>query len=892
MSTEADIDAVTEPPGDRSAEATPNSPATPTGTPAISGETTITDAFAAAVDLSGSARAVYLAELLATRPDLHGEVISLLDYDDADRTLIEFEATPPSARKGATPSEQVDRARAMTGYRQGEAVRELHDAVRQHDEAKRPASESDRETVGPSYDTVTEDGGVITPEELAGRGDEIERRSNKTAVIPLAADYDRPTGPRGLMQSAARAGLGTVRGRSLLIGAALAALLILGGWSLQRSVSQVLGDQVGQNLEALAIENSKGVAAWARGRSRNVELYARSEAVRSAVLDLVAVSRTVDPETLVDLPEQLALREALEEATGYATQTLADADGLRYAVWRPDRELVGDWQLDPDLYGRRESRAGSVPLADVFDGRTTVYMPQTAGYTSDLEFKLPPEVAFTAPVYDTDPRTGRPRVAAALLIGGIFQDELTDLVQGGRFGATGETYAVNADGRIISASRFDTQLAALGWPQVEKNGRTVGIRVSDPGRDLTDPLDPVPLAINERADPTRMIIRLLGAEEPVVLQVPYRDYRGVEVVGSGVWLDDLGIGTIAEMDAAEAYSTLDLVSRAGQVGLILLGLTALTALGLGWSAYRLEKSLKDTTRLGPYVLLDVLGQGGMGTVWRAEHDLLKRPTAVKVLKEEVTDELASARFEREVKLASRLQSPHTIDVYDYGVTDNGRFYCAMALLDGLTLRELVARYGTIGPSRTVHLLVQVAKSLAEAHRMGLVHRDIKPANIMVCDRGGEADWVMVLDFGLAKKVRPSRGENITNTTMLIGTPDFIAPERIRDPSQVDPRSDLYAVGVVAYFLLTGQPCFETTGQLDALEKALYADPKPPSSVVPSAGITTSLDQLVLDLLKKDPAERIGTAGELLERLDQLPVVPWTFADARRWWQQHGPTDAD
>ena len=876
----------------------------------ITAATTVAEAFTAATELPAASRDAYLRSLAAEKPDVYQDVVSLLAYDRDDATLIRFGQVPqpkppqpkppqpkPPHSEPSTPTHREPSGRDTAGPQTSvETVTESSPAA-QRDAFDRiegdgvsDAGSSRLSTRNTAPIAASSSANVITADELADEGNEIERRSNRTVVVGAAADYDGPSQPRGMIQSAARMGLRTVRGRALLLGAAVASLLILGGWQLERRVEEALRRQAGDTLAVIAGEQAAGLTAWARGRSRNVEQYARDDEVLAAIVDLIAASRRVPPSELPMLPEQQRLRAALEEATGHPTQGLEDDNGLRYAVWRADRELVGDWLLDPAVYGQTESRSGAAPLTQVFGGETVAYMPQNAAYAKGVEFKLPPEVAFTAPVYDVDPRTNTRRVAAALLIGGIFQEEFGEILQGGQFGDSGETYGINANGEMISSSRFGDVFDRLGWWQVGVDGRTVGIPVHDPGVNLTESAQPPrTLSMEElaRKEPTRLVDRLIGATEPVVLVDPYRDYRGVPVIGAGHWLDDLGVGTIVEVDASQAFAPLDLVKRAASIGLALLTVTALLALGFGWYTWRLERQMRSRKRMGPYILHEVIGQGGMGTVWRAEHDLLCRQTAVKVLKEEIADDLATARFEREVRLASNLQSPHTIDIYDYGRTDNGRFYCAMALLNGLTLRELVARFGLVGPSRTVHLLTQVAKSLAEAHRLGLVHRDIKPANIMVCDRGGEADWVMVLDFGLAKEVRPSRGEHITNTTMLIGTPDFIAPERIRNPSEVDPRSDLYAVGVVAFFLLTGRPCFETTGQLDALEKALYADPPSPSTLVPSAGISSSLDQLVLDLLKKKPEERIATAGELLERLEQLPVVPWTFADARRWWNERG-----
>ena len=874
----------------------------------------VAEAFTVAAELEGRSRRDYLAKLAIAYPNTHSEVISLLGYDRSGDTLIAFER--PKKRDSAV-SFRVRKAgeRLTETFRPGETASsgsrptvaghhpdDRADSAADPDGSSHQPIQRDRETVSenPASDASSsaatgqipsDDPSVIGFEDLRGIGDDLVRRGRPTLVggSPTLPDIGHRPQPQGALQTVARAGLRTVRGRMVLFAGLVSLALLLGGWSLERRLANELKQQSGETLNVIVEKQVDAITAWVDGRSRDVQVYARDPDVRRAITELVEASREVLPSELPEIPEQERLRQALEQATGHRTEPVdADGgnDGLRYAVWRPDRMQVGDWILDPADYGRVESAIGAAPLQRVFGDETVVYIPQRGGYVQ-RELPRPPEICFTTPVYANDLRTGRPTIVAALLVGGIFQDEFGDIVSNGRFGPTGETYVINGDGQLLSTSRFAEQMAVLGWPQVGDAGRTVGIRITDPGRDLTAATGSVDREELEDERPTAMVDRLIGADEPIQLLEPYRDYRGVPVVGAGRWLPEIGLGLIAEVDQSQAFAPVALVSQTAMLGLFGLALTSLAAIALAYYSYRLERSLAEQRRMGPYILKDVLGEGGMGTVWRAEHDLLRRPTAVKVLKAKLADELSAARFEREVKLASRLQSPHTIDIYDYGRTDNDRFYCAMALLDGLTLRQLVARYGIISPSRTVHLVSQVAKSLSEAHRMGLVHRDIKPANVMVCDRGGEADWVMVLDFGLAKEVRPPQGAKITNTTMLIGTPDFIAPERIRDPSCVDPRSDLYAVGVMTYFLVTGQPCFETTGQLDALEKALYADPPAPSTINPT--IPASLDALILDLVAKDPDARIGSAEELLTRLSELPIIPWTYADARQWWDSRNLT---
>src|SRR6185369_11608020 len=213
-------------------------------------------------------------------------------------------------------------------------------------------------------------------------------------------------------------------------------------------------------------------------------------------------------------------------------------------------------------------------------------------------------------------------------------------------------------------------------------------------------------------------------------------------------------------------------------------------------------------QIGQYKLEQRLGSGGMGVVYRGQHAMLRRPTAIKMLDVDKVNEGSIQRFEREVQITSQLNNPHTVAIYDFGHTPEGVFYYAMEYLDGIDLQTLVERYGPQPVPRVIHMLLQVCSSLYEAHSLGLVHRDIKPANVMLNRRGGEPDVVKVLDFGLVKALDEAKQSRQTGG--LSGTPLYMSPEAIQTPDLVDARSDLYAVGAIGYFLITGQPVFNAT----------------------------------------------------------------------------------
>ena len=310
--------------------------------------------------------------------------------------------------------------------------------------------------------------------------------------------------------------------------------------------------------------------------------------------------------------------------------------------------------------------------------------------------------------------------------------------------------------------------------------------------------------------------------------------------------------------------------------------TAVMATLISSVTFHLRRSVARARRLGQYTLLEKIGEGGMGVVYRAEHEMLRRPTAIKLLPPASAGEEGLKRFEREAQLTARLDNPHTVSVYDYGRTPEGSFYYVMEFLTGLDLERLVREAGPLPPGRVVHVLLQVCEALAEAHAVGLIHRDIKPANIVVSDYGGIPDFAKVLDFGLVKDVTAS-DSRLTREDIVAGTPQYLAPETIRDGTASDPRSDVYALGAVAYFLLTGTPLFQGRPMV-VIQSHLSTVPEPPSTRL-GRFLPSKLERLVLDCLEKDPALRPETADALAARLAACDdVSPWTPADAKSWWE--------
>jgi serine/threonine-protein kinase len=298
--------------------------------------------------------------------------------------------------------------------------------------------------------------------------------------------------------------------------------------------------------------------------------------------------------------------------------------------------------------------------------------------------------------------------------------------------------------------------------------------------------------------------------------------------------------------------------------------------------YGLQEKAREARQLGQYVLERKIGEGGMGEVYRARHAMLRRPTAIKLLAGEGS-ERQLRRFEKEVQLTAKLTHPNTISIFDYGRTPDGVFYYAMELLDGLTLEQLVQRFGALPAGRVIRILTQVCGALAEAHDVGLIHRDVKPANIHICRRGSLPDFVKVLDFGLVRELKNESDVTQSNINTVVGTPLYLSPEAILSPGRLDARADLYGLGCVAYFLLTGKSPFSGGSVVELCSHHLHTQPRPPSELLP---VPSDLERVVLACLAKDPAARPQSARELARSLRACQAAhSWSDCDAESWWQE-------
>ncbi len=304
--------------------------------------------------------------------------------------------------------------------------------------------------------------------------------------------------------------------------------------------------------------------------------------------------------------------------------------------------------------------------------------------------------------------------------------------------------------------------------------------------------------------------------------------------------------------------------------------------------YGLREKIREASKLGQYTLDEKIGEGGMGVVYRATHAMLRRPAAIKLLLPDRAGERDLARFEREVQQTSRLMHPNTISIFDYGRTADGIFYYVMEYLDGFDLEWLVERSGPLEPSRVIRVLTQASGALAEAHALELIHRDIKPANLILMERSDEPDIVKVVDFGLVKTLKKSADPGLSQANAITGTPHYLSPEAITTPEGVDGRSDLYALGAVGYYLVTGQRLFEAKTVVETCSKHLLETPVPPSERL-GRQIPEDLEALILRCLAKSPDERPQSAGAVRDALLRCAErSPYDLGAGSRFWEQRAP----
>ena len=653
-----------------------------------------------------------------------------------------------------------------------------------------------------------------------------------------------------------------------------------GGWWVIRAVESAMRERLEVELTTIRDAEVTALRIWLEATQADAASLAHDPHVLDATKDLLALAAANARAPRPALAGSRALADLRDDlrphltALDYEDFILADPEG------RVLGELEDDWlgglrkgyQTD-FLKGAMKAAGVSLPFT------SQSFLRDDKG---ERRLGLPTMLA-AAPVVDS---AGKAIAVLALRL--KPEEKFAKIMDVAHYGDSGETYAFDRRGLMLSPSRFDGDLRRIGLIPDQATSRSMLVlELRDPGVNLDAGARPR----DERAGrPLTKPIAEATAGRPGVDVMGYPDYRGVPAVGAWTWLEEYDFGVVAGVNAAEAFRPLTILRRTTYGLLALLGLGAAAIQGFLVVVDRQRRALRRAARemqqLGQYTLEGKIGQGGMGTVYRASHTLLRRPTAIKLIDSDRASDIFLARFDREAQLTSRLVHPNTIVVFDYGRTDEGVIYYAMEYLDGLNLDALATRFGPLPGARVAKILRQACGSLAEAHDLGLIHRDVKPSNLILGRRGGVPDFVKVLDFGLVKAVGPERDLTLTAPESWVGTPLYLAPEAIRRPDEVDGRADLYALGAVGYFLLTGTPVFRGLTSGEVCSQHLHEAPEPPSARL-GRPVEPCLERLILRCLAKDRDDRPRDARALIAELDAcLPELePWTTVQADAWWDE-------
>ena len=691
----------------------------------------------------------------------------------------------------------------------------------------------------------------------------------------------------------------------------LAALVVACvGWWADNELREVMREELTDDLRTMLNADVTALEIWMANQKRIAAALAEEPRLRNLAVDLLSKggAKAADRPAVALLARQLIIGDRLQarlSSLGYTVAQLVNTNCEIVLDSGRARSRMGT-QVADELQPRfAELFASSEPIIITpfkMQAAENLGRPQGGrgpgrprgpgsrfGSNASTNATTAPRsltvMQVAAPVKDTN---GVTRGALALIINP--DAEFTRILSVARSGDSGETFAFDPEGVMLSKSRFEEQVKQFGLVQTLPGvSSALTLHLTDPGGDLTRGFKPG--STNAFRPLIEMVRRAIDGSTGVEVR-PFRDYRGVPVIGAWMWLPHYGFGVGTKIDAREAYRTLRLVRTVFVVLFLLLVLASLVILlysyrQVVWRRRLTEAELK-ARQLGQYQLLEKIGEGGMGTVYKAHHALLRRETALKLLTPDKADPISIQRFEREVRLTCRLMHPNTIQIFDYGHTPEGIFYYAMEYLDGLNLAEFVDAYGPQPEGRVVNLLIQVCESLAEAHASGLVHRDIKPANVFVTDRGGVPDMVKVLDFGLVRPVASADNTALdaADTEILAGTPNYMSPEAVENGATADARSDLYSVGAVGYYLLTGQGVFDGETIAEICRKRVEEEPVPPSIRI-GRPICPHLEALILRCLERDPKDRPQSAHELLTLLAASPrIADWNIEQRAAWWVAH------
>lgn len=814
----------------------------------------VRDLFLAVDELPKDEQSAYLEKEAGDDQELLNEVLSLLDEHDPESARIEGESAKPvgPGMMGAPPMPSAT----------GPAP-------------KAPRLPKEQSTVRPTPKAdsaqVTQFGAQRTHASPRHKSTDNSQRRSKPLFLDQRTRRNRRWNSGWLW-----------------LAAVLPTAII--GWLTYRQVAASLREAVTKELSVTVNTLASSTQRFLDDKSQLVESWSRQPELRKAISELVEISKQAKPiDALKAAPQTDLIRTQLQELSGF--------QDVKFVVWNREGMLISSWLPDRSDFGIQLTESGARNHIRVFRGQSVLFGParlkaETDGFTPET---TSPVMANIVPVHDNDNN-----IIAALLVRGIGTYEQFDQmfretsVKGGL-----DAYAVNSSEVMITNSMTAQDLASKVCLELDKKQIATNLRVTDPGEQITpynlgDTVDDNTEDNSEsyrawrKAQPLTIACAAVTNREADSRVTPYNNYAGIPVVGSWHWNRSWEIGIIVERNYDRAFAPARIV----RFGFLILGaLLTITAFAAASQIAKQSAQAHAAVHpLGRYELVGELGSGGMGVVYRARHKQLGRDVALKVLRSDRRNREDRLRFDREAKLAASLSNPHSVSIYDYGHSDDGEAFCVMEFLKGITLYEATIRSGPQNFGRTLFILRQICDSLSEAHAAGLLHRDVKPQNVMLSFDPSVGDWAVLFDFGLAKPVKPDAGSYQTSETVWAGTPMYMAPERYRDPGGMDPRSDIYSIGCIAYFLISGRPPY-----IECDPESLFALVLSEQPISMATHRDSEVPQDLVDLvdrcMAKSVDDRFATAAELSNCIDALrEQYPWTTDEARSWWEMHGDED--
>lgn len=643
------------------------------------------------------------------------------------------------------------------------------------------------------------------------------------------------------------------------------------GWMTYAEVNSTMKQAVRDELRGVSDSVSHAVRRFLSDKAHLVESWTREPAIQNEIHQLVQMDPNQSDGEQKNRSRDVIARQ-LERLSGII--------GLKFAIWGAENgHLITNYSETASKFIRDERDIQSM-IRRAEKGEVVIFGPLRIPKTNKGGVDTPEMGAMTAVRDEND------QVIATILVTKIgmhqeFSRMFFDIANAGNLDA----YAISETGTMLTESPRAATLSSSQRLDVIVEDIAASLRVADPGTLIVGsdqgvfPRNSFPL--------TRAAKSVTKGRSEVELE-PYRNYAGIEVVGSWRWNSDSGVGIIIERPASQAFATVWIV----RFSFILLGSLLFLSVTIA-AAFLARATAAEQAAIHPlsrYEVVEEVGVGGMGLVYRTQHRQLGRETALKVMIGGTQKKEDQLRFDREARLAASLSNPHSVTIYDYGRSEDGESYCVMEFLHGLTLQEVVDHSGHQPLGRVLFILRQVCEAVAEAHQKRLLHLDIKPQNIMLSLDQAVGDWAVLFDYGLSKPIAPSLDYYRSPSAKWSGTPMYMAPERFHHLDQVDQRSDIYSLGCVAYFLTTGDtPFFDT--DVESLFALIINQSPIDLTTRRREKVPDSFENLVVKCMAKSPEKRYQNIQEFVVDIEQLQAAfPWTAEDSRRWWHDHSSID--